>query len=223
MRHILLTVVLAFVSIGANAQDDRSLRDSLRTVSEQLAYHPDSIDLRLRKAAWNVQLRQWNYAKDEYDYVLQRQQDNIAALYYRAFVNEQLHRYKFARIDYENLLRLVPGNFEALLGYALLNQKDKHYTEAYNQINRLVQQFPDSAVAYAARAGIEVERGMFSLAEYDYEEAVKRERNNDYLIALVDVRIRMRKYDEARSVLDDMVRDGCPKGTLKDLYERLGK
>lgn len=222
MRTVVLAVVLAFSILGVKAQSDRSLRDSLKVATEQLAYHPDSIDLRLRKAALNVQLRQWNYAKDEYDYVLRLYPDNIAALFYRAYVNEQLMRYKFARIDYENLLRLVPGNFEAQLGYALLNQKDKHYTEAYNQINRLVQQFPDSAVAYAARAGIEVERGMYELAEYDYSEAVRRHRTDDYLLALVDVKLRLRKHSEARKLLDEMVRNGYPKGTLKDLYDRAG-
>ena len=221
IRLFTIAVILTFASFRAKAEDDRSLRDSLKVVSEQLAYHPDSIDLRLKKAAFNLQLKQWSYAKDEYDYVLSRQPDNIAALYYRAYVNEQIGRYNFARIDYENLLKQVPGNFEAQLGYALLNQKDKHYTDAYNQINRLVQQFPDSAVAYAARAGIEMERGMLELAEYDYEEAVKREPSNDYLVSLADVRIRLRKYSEARKVLDGMVKDGTPRAALKELYDRL--
>lgn len=54
---------------------------------------------------------------------------------------------------------LVPGNFEGQLGLALLNQKSKHFTEAFDQINSLVNQYPDSAVVYAARGGIEKERG----------------------------------------------------------------
>ena len=75
------------------------------------AYHPDSIDLRPKKAAWNIQLEQWSYAKDDLDKVLFLNNTNIAGLFYRAFVNEKLLRYNFARLDYQNLLVLVPGNF----------------------------------------------------------------------------------------------------------------
>ena len=105
------------------AQEDRkTLRDSLKLAMEQLSYHPDSVDLRLRKAAWNMQLGEWQYAKDEYDWVINHHPDNLAARYYRAYANTQLRRYNFARLDYENVLRVVPGNFDARLGLALLNQ-----------------------------------------------------------------------------------------------------
>ena len=122
------------------AQSTNPIRDSLSVAMEQLAYHPDSIDLCLKKAGWNIQLQQWQYAQETYDRVLKRDPDNIAALYYRAYVNEKQGRYSFARMDYNNLLKIIPGNFEAQLGLALLNQKDHHYTEAMEQINRLVEQ-----------------------------------------------------------------------------------
>ncbi len=125
----------------ARAAQNKTLRDSLSKATEVLAYHPDSINLRLKKAAWNIQLEQWQYAKDDLDKVLLEQwqyakddldkvlflnNTNIAGLFYRAFVNEKLLRYNFARLDYQNLLVLVPGNFQAQLGLALLNEKDKH-------------------------------------------------------------------------------------------------
>ena len=122
-----LILVLALMALNANimfAQTRQQLRDSLSAASEALSFHPDSLNLRLRKASWNVQLEEWQYARYEYDYVLRRDPNNLAALFYRAFVNEQQKRYKFARLDYEHLLSLVPGNFEATLGLALLNQKD---------------------------------------------------------------------------------------------------
>lgn len=222
MKFPILTVVLCLSSLSvAQAQDDRVFRDSLKIASERLAYHPDSLDLRLRKASFNLQLRQWEYVKTEYDYVLDRNPSNIAALYYRAYVNEQLRRYAFARIDYENLLRIVPGNFEAQLGLALLNQKDCRYTEAYNQINHLVEQFPDSAVAYAARGGIEAERKMYELAEYDYTEALKRSSNNDWLLARANQRIFLKKYAAAREDLDQLVRQGTSRAALKEWYAKL--
>lgn len=222
MKRIVLFAVLWLVALCGQAQDKQSLRDSLAAATEALAYHPDSVDLRLKKAAWNVELEQWQYAKDDYDRVLRKEPDNVAALYYRAFVNEKLGRYNFARLDYQNLIRLVPGNFEIQLGYALLNQKDHHYTEAMDQMNVLVSQYPDSALAYAARAGMEVERGQYELASYDYEEAILRDgTNTDYILAHADVLITLGRKEKARKQLDRLVALGIPRGSLKDYYKRL--
>lgn len=211
------------LSLTAQAQEDRkALRDSLRQAMEQLSYHPDSVDLRLRKAAWNMQLGEWQYAKDEYDWVINRHPDHLAARYYRAYANTQLRRYNFARLDYENVLRVVPGNFDARLGLALLNQKDHHYTEAMDGVNMLVSSYPDSATAWAARAGIEKERDMKELAVYDYGEALRREPDNrDWLLARADLLIALRRYEEARKNLDRLVKLGVARGELRKMYKAL--
>lgn len=198
-----------------------NLRDSLRQAMETLSFHPDSVDLMLRKASWNLQLEQWQYAKDEYDKVLRKEPYNVAGLFYRAYANDKLRRYKFARLDYLNLLRIVPGNFEAQLGLALVNQKDQHYTDALDGINRLVTAFPDSAVAWAARAGMEKERNQLELAEYDYTEALKRDPNNsDYLLERADIRIKLRKICDARHDLDAVVKLGTPRIALREWYNQ---
>lgn len=204
------------------AQEDRkALRDSLKLAMEQLSYHPDSVDLRLRKAAWNMQLGEWQYAKDEYDWVINHHPDNLAARYYRAYANTQLRRYNFARLDYETVLRVVPGNFDARLGLALLNQKDHHYTEAMDGVNMLVSTYPDSATAWAARAGIEKERDMKELAAYDYGEALRRQHDNrDWLLARADLLIALRRYNEARKDLDRLVALGVSRGQLRDMYRQ---
>lgn len=225
-------VIAGSLSLSAMAQDSHSvvkshnkaLRDSLAQATTELAYHPDSIDLRLKKAAWNIQLEQWQYAKDDLDKVLFLNNTNIAGLFYRAFVNEKLLRYNFARLDYENLLVLVPGNFQAQLGLALLNEKDKHYTEAYDGINSLIEQYPDSAMAYAARGGMEKERGMLELAEYDYGKAMNLdEKNEDYGLNHVDLLIKLGRKNEAYEDLRRLLARGISSGRLQDFYARLRK
>ena len=214
-----LSLLLCLPSL---AQEDRkAMRDSLKLAMEQLSYHPDSVDLRLRKAAWNMQLGEWQYAKDEYDWVINHHPDNLAARYYRAYANTQLRRYNFARLDYETVLRVVPGNFDARLGLALLNQKDHHYTEAMDGVNMLVSTYPDSATAWAARAGIEKERDMKELAAYDYGEALRRQPDNrDWLLARADLLIALRRYDEARKDLDRLIVLGVSRGQLRDMYRQ---
>lgn len=221
-RTFLVMALSLLLRLPSLAQEDRkALRDSLKLAMEQLSYHPDSVDLRLRKAAWNMQLGEWQYAKDEYDWVINHHPDNLAARYYRAYANTQLRRYNFARLDYETVLRVVPGNFDARLGLALLNQKDHHYTEAMDGVNMLVSTYPDSATAWAARAGIEKERDMKELAAYDYGEALRREPDNrDWLLARADLLIALRRYDEARKDLDRLIVLGVSRGQLRDMYRQ---
>lgn len=221
VRSIAAAMLLAATPCMGHAQARAELRDSLAAAVEALSFHPDSTDLRLKKAAWNIRLEEWQYAHDEYDHVLRRDPDNVAALFYRAFVGEKLHRYKFARLDYEHLLYLVPGHFEATLGLALLNEKDSRHTEAMDMMNMLVSQHPDSAVAYAARAGLEVDRRMYAPAEYDYGKAIELDgRNTDYLLARANVRLLLKRKDDARADLDRMVTLGVHRASLVEWYRK---
>ena len=209
----------SFLVTDAQTYDD--LRDSLEVASDMVRKFPDNIGLRLNKASWNMLLEQWDYAKKEYDWVLERDPQNVAALYYRAYVFEKQHRYKFARKDYETMLSVVPGNFNGQLGLALLCQKDMRPSEAMDRLNILIQQYPDSAVAYAARAGLEAERGQNEVAEYDFSEAMRLDpSNSDYILNRADIRIKMGKKKQAREDLDRAVLAGVPRPALNEMYAR---
>lgn len=225
MRKVILIIAVSFVSVvSLSAQSNQALRDSLSKATDLLAYYPDSIDLRLKKTSWNILLEQWNYAKEDLDKILFLEPNNIAGLYYRAFVNEKLGRLSFSRLDYEHLLMLVPGNFEGQLGLALLNQKSKHFTEAFDQINSLVNQYPDSAVVYAARGGIEKERGWLDLAIFDYSEAIRRDSTNrDYLLNRIDLLLSTKQSKAAIRDLDRLVSLGVNRNSLRELYIKAQK
>ena len=223
---VLLTWLTAIVAQNLATTEPVStvqeLKESLRRATNEMEYHPDSVELRLRKAALNMQLEQWQVAKDEYDEVLRLQAGNLTALYFRAYANERLRRYSFARLDYEELLRLVPGNFNAMLGLALLNQKDRHLTEAADQLSLMVSMFPDSAVVYAARANLERERGQLDPADYDYSEALRLEpENRDWLLAHVDVLLALGRRNDARAKLDRLVALGVARTALEEYYRRV--
>ncbi|MBQ6202696.1 MAG: tetratricopeptide repeat protein [Prevotella sp.] len=223
-RMLMLSLLVSHFLIFSFGQSREQLRDELKEAAEALSFFPDSLDLRLKKAALNMQLEQWEYAKDEYDYVIRRDPNNVAGLYYRAYANEKLGRLSFARADYEAVLRIVPTHFEARLGLALVNQKDRHFTEAMDQINQLVESNPDNVLAIVARANMERERKLYSLAEFDFTRAMEMEPDNtDHLLNRADVRLLMGNYEEARSDLDLLVKKGIVKGSLKGFYDRLKK
>ena len=219
MRKVLLLAFACCMVTAVSGQDRLALRDSLDASASRLAFHPDSVDLRLRKAGYNLQLEQWQYAKDEYDYVLKRHPNNIAALYFRAYANEKLKRLHFARLDYEAVLGLIPNHFEARLGLSLLCQKMGRTTEALDMINLLVVQHPDSAIAYAARAGIEVERNLDDLAEEDFTEAINRDsQNTDFILNRAVIRIRLKRKEKALDDLDRLVELGVPRYALSEYF-----
>ena len=220
IRSFLFVMALAF-TLGAEAQSYDDLRDSLEVAVSQLRKFPNNINLRLNKASWNMLLEQWDYAKEEYDWILERDPKNVAALYYRAYIYEKQHKYKFARKDYETMLSIVPDHFNGQLGFALLCQKDMRYSEAMDRINILIEQYPDSAVAYAARAGLEAERGLNEVAEYDFSEAMRLDPScSDYILNRADIRLKMGKKKEAREDLDRAVLAGVPRPALSEMYAR---
>jgi tetratricopeptide (TPR) repeat protein len=220
MRYFLF--VLFFLSvITAVAQSRQEWRDSLETLSASLKQDPDNIDLRLRKAEADIQLERWDYALAEYGRILRTDEKNLAALYFRAYVHERQKHYDLARVDYESFLAIQPLHLEARLGLAHILQKMGRRSDAMDVLNQIVQMFPDSADAYAARAAFETKYLQYELALYDWNEAIRlRPDNEGFVISKVDLLIRLKRKKEAREELDALVSKGTPRGMLKEWYDR---
>lgn len=220
-RRLILSAVLLPAALSASGQGTARWRDSLDVINRQIATSVYSSDLHLRKAAVNIELGQWEYAVDEYGLVLSREPGNVAALFYRAYANTRLRRYDLARSDYESVLLRVPRNMEARLGLAHVFIKLKRSGDAMDQMNTVVEQNPDSAVAYAARAGLETELKAYDAALYDWTEAGRLDPSNkDYIISRADILIRLGKKAEARRALDGAARLGVPQGALREWYAK---
>ena len=220
MRYFLF--VLFYLSvITAVAQSRQEWRDSLETLSASLKQDPDNIDLRLRKAEADIQLERWDYALTEYGRILRTDEKNLAALYFRAYVHERQKHYDLARVDYESFLAIQPLHLEARLGLAHILQKMGRRSDAMDVLNQIVQMFPDSADAYAARAAFETKYLQYELALYDWNEAIRlRPDNEGFVISKVDLLIRLKRKKEAREALDALVSKGTPRGMLKEWYDR---
>lgn len=206
----------------AGAQTRQEWRDSLETLSASLKKDPNNIDLRLRKAEADIQLERWDYALAEYGGILRADDKNLAALYFRAYVHEKLRHYAEAKADYDAFLAIEPLHLEARLGLAHVLQKMGRKSDTIDELNHIVQMFPDSADAYAARAAYETELQQFEVAVYDWGEAVRRRPEHaDYTVSKVDVLLRLGRKREAREALDALVSKGTPRGVLKEWYDRI--
>lgn len=219
----LLLLTTAFC-VPLSGQTMQQWRDSLAVLNRLIAASPELMELHLRKAAVNIELRQWEYAADEYTLVLSKDAKNPAAHFYRAYTNLQLKRYDQALYDYDELLRQSPLHFEGRLGHAHVQQKLGRRMEALEELNLMVEMFPDSAAVYAARAGLEAEMKQTDLALFDWERCEQLDSlNADYTSAHADLLIQQQRNSEARQVLDAAVARGVPRGLLQTLYVRSRK
>ncbi|MBR1449486.1 MAG: tetratricopeptide repeat protein [Prevotella sp.] len=218
---IVLFVAILWQSSPLLAQTSEQWRDSLSVLGRAIEKNPHSVELRLRKAAVNLELNQWDYAIDEYGRVLDLDSRNLTALYFRAYANMQSRRYALAVADYERVLSIVPKHFEAQLGLAMATKKAAGRTETADRFNQLVQLFPDSALAFAARAGYEMELQQWDAALYDWDEAIRLSpKDIGFMVSKVEVLLSLGRKREAKSLLESAIAAGTPRSALKDWLDR---
>jgi tetratricopeptide (TPR) repeat protein len=217
----LVTILGASTIQAQQVSDSQRWRDSLTVLNRQIAESKWSTDLHLRKATANLELKQWEYAIDEYALVLQHEPRNPAALFYRAYANTHLRRFDLARNDLNDLLIMFPSHFEGRLSLAVVLQQQGHHQDALDQLNQAIEQHADSAVAYAARANLERVMKQDESALYDWQRAEELSpRDPIYVVSHVDLLLVLERREEARRVLDAAVRRGIPRGMLQEWYQK---
>ena len=219
MRKILILLLIA--TSAANAQTLKQWRDSLDVINKEIAVHPDSLNLQLNKAAVCLQLLEWEDAANTCGKILDKDKNNLTALFYRAYANNNMRRYELARNDYELFLSMSPRNMEARLGLAYTHIKLEQPTKALDELNNLAEMYPDSCVVYAARAELEKDMKQYETALFDFDEALKRAPGNrDYTVSKVEILIAQNRKNEAKAALDEAVSHGVPRGLLLEWYAK---
>lgn len=237
MNKVIILLTLLMQTMAANAQQSQEWRDSVSILSAQIERNPRNIQLRLKKAAYNIELGQWQYALDEYSNVLDLDPKNLTALYYRGFVNHHLGRYSFARQDYKSVLSITPYDIHAMMGLILTNLADNHVTQAFDDANRLVGYTPSNAEAYAIRAEVEMKLQMEEAAILDIEKAIEIEdavvrqkypitvddNMTNYQLTAFSLYMAKGNRRKARQALDYLVSNGLSKAYLTDYYDWVKK
>lgn len=217
MYKFLFIIIFLLCSVGSKGQSAEQFFNAESKLS-----NAQLCDTLLKQAAGNIERKQWDYAIEKYGKVLEIDEKNLAARYFRAYAHVKLRHYDWAKSDYETFLEIVPKHLEAELGLAYVYEKLGKGRDAFDMYNRIVQQFPDSASAYAARAVYEQANDLHEVALYDWEQAIRRSPSNtDYMISRVELLITLRRNDEAREALEEIERHGVPRGELRGWYRKL--
>ncbi|MCR5818490.1 MAG: tetratricopeptide repeat protein [Prevotella sp.] len=218
---LFVAILTQLCPVHAQQQENQRWRDSLTVLNRLIASQPFSTDLHLRKANANLQLKQWQYAIEEYKLVLQKEPHNPAALFYRAYANTHLRHFDLAKNDLNDLLAFLPNHFEGRLSLAVVLQQLNHKQEALDQLNQVIQQHSDSAVAYAMRANLERSLKQDEAALYDWQKAESLSpRDPTYVVSHVDLLLVLERRKEAKKVLDEAVKRGLPKGMFIGWYQK---
>ena len=98
------------------------------------------------------------------------------------------------------------------------------YVLDLDNLNQLIQQHADSAVAYAARANLERQMKQDEVALYDWQKAEElAPKDPTYVVSHVDLLLVLERRKEARRVLDAAVKRGIPRGLLTEWYEKTNR
>lgn len=159
-------------------------QDALASYANALNLNPSYTEVLLNRASLYLRIDNQDRALQDYSAVLEGNPDHQEALFFRAYIYSGKRMYRQARADYEKLLQVNRLHEKALLGLALLNDKDNRPREAMEQINNLIAFFPDNALYYTIRGGMQQQRRNYEKAIADFNLAIELEPDNpEYLIS----------------------------------------
>ncbi len=163
------------VDSAAMAADPQVL---IKTCDRMLEESPHNVKVRLRRAA----LYQWLGADDkalaDYNIILEDVPNHADALLFRADIYRKKRDFRNARSDYERLIQLQPGNLQASLGLVITNDADGRPKEAMDQINTIVEAWPEEALVYLVRGEMFMKRGVYPQALMDFDESIRLDAAN---------------------------------------------
>ena len=97
----------------------------------------------------------------------------------------------------------------------------KKHNDALDQANILIELFPDSSEAFAARAGVEEDMNAFELALYDLDQAIRLSpTESEYIIAKAEILIHLNRKQEAKTLLQAALKRGIPQESLLAIMAR---
>lgn len=195
--------------------------DALATYTKGINQIPGNTNLLLDRSALYYHMGNEERALSGYSDVLELQPENTEALLMRAHIYAGKHDYKRARADYETILSIDPMNENAYIGLILVNDRSGRPREAMEQISSLIALFPNHAILYAIRGGMEQQRKQYELALPDLTRAIQLEPTNaDYYVSRATLYLDMKKRKLARQDTQMAVKLGADPKEMASILKK---
>lgn len=211
---------LLFRYVGQIQERQGWEKEALESYTAGLSQNPKYVDLMLDRAALYYRMGNEGRALNDYSDVIDLQPENIEALLMRAHIYSGMRDYKRARGDYDAILKIDALNEKAYVGLILLNDRDGRPREAMEQINGLIMVYPQHALLYAIRGGMEQKRKQYERALADLNRAVELEPTNaDFYVSRATLFLDMRKRKLARNDTQMAIKYGADPKEMASLLK----
>lgn len=193
-----------------------------------IAAWPDAQEVHNRMAEVFIAEGRYTEAREYLEKILLKWPDNVQARLIRGLLYIREGSTDKARNDIVHALLLTPESAEARYFYGLSFLKDQKYELALPEILRAVEQNPDSIRARLALAYVYYKTHQFVMAADYLDQIISMQPENLQARALrATVRIRLKKYDAARSDYEYLIQAGKadPKTRfhLVEMYKAQGR
>ena len=174
-----------------------------KLLDDFLGKHPDNFDARILRGDFLKQQQHTDQALEDFDYVLNKDHNNIRALLGRTIVQLQKANYDLAAKDLEVLNKIAPNS--PIVIYlngvsAFQQQKIKEAEEFIRQVLNLIPNHPQSQLIYGA---ILFGNGEFQQAdEYLSRAQAALPGHLPTIKLLAATRIKLRQHDKAIALLE---------------------
>lgn len=212
---------LWFSNIGIIQHRTGRYEQAVESFTLALNLAPRNVQILLHRAATYMETDLTDQAYIDYCMVLDLDKKNAEALLIRAFIHVSRGDFSAARLDYGSLLEIKPFDYSGRLGLANLNRKEKKYGEAVDILNGMLVEYPEDAILYITRAGIENEMGRADLALPDIDRAIllKPEAPEAY-ITRGEIYLGQKRKGPAKKDFEKAISLGVPQAELRELLSQ---
>ena len=212
--------VYANLALAYMKKGDAKRAEELLT--KGIARNPESTKMVLFRGNLYLEQGMAKKAKADYNAVLSKEPFNEEALYYRAYIHSLEKKHDKAEEDYYKILSANPSNDKAYYALALLYYNEKNYSQATLLLNNLIERSPQVADYYLACSNIEKTNKRYELALAYIEQGMAScEESEALLTEKAELLIALGEKEEARRVLDSIVRKGSYSQRVISLYKKL--
>lgn len=206
---------LLFSNLGTVLRRQGRADEAIEAYTMALNITPYSTAMLLNRASLYMEKGREDLAYVDYCTVIDLLPDEIEARLVRAYIYQRRRQYKEARIDYNVVLRQDLGNRTARLGMVMLDEKEHRTAAALEEMNRLVQEYPDDALLLKMRANLYLGQEQWEAALLDLETAVRKDLSDaEVCVVLGDTYLKVKKKSDARAAFEQAISRGLPRAEL---------
>ena len=182
---------------------------SQRLYTKAIECHPDFIPAYINRSNSFYQLRLFNKAMEDLEYVRSEKPDTVIVHYLLGLVYTDLREYASAKLSFRKALSIDPSNSELLTNLGVVHYYEKDFDSAMLYLDKATSTGEVEPNALNAVALIEIERGDYQKALSWINRAIELQpknayyRNNRGYIYLMQGELEKALTDIDESIMED--------------------